>query len=203
MKSISSRFLSRCRRLLTVDRGHFSPPCGGARQPPGARLPGCSSPRLRPSVRRCPPSDRPVRPARDRLPPGTASPSRCLFSGWLHLRDLTRGDPSGGANPVWPSPPRWMALAPESLRRPYRVLPATTLKPETEMPSADRRRALYLEGADASFAVCGWAFAHLQADGSLLTGRAIADQCGRHKRWGRLCKQYGPDRHAGAQYLAG
>ena len=23
MKSISSRFLSRCRRLLTVDRGHF------------------------------------------------------------------------------------------------------------------------------------------------------------------------------------
>jgi hypothetical protein len=47
-----------------------------------------------------------------------------------------------------------------------------------------------------------WALAHRGDDGSLPTGTAIADQFGRHERWGRLVKQYGSGRHVGAQDLA-
>jgi hypothetical protein len=36
----------------------------------------------------------------------------------------------------------------------------------------------------------GWAVAHRAPDGSLPSGKAIADQFGRHERWGRLVKQH-------------
>ncbi len=36
-----------------------------------------------------------------------------------------------------------------------------------------------------------WAVANRGADGTLPSGRAIADQFGRHERWGRLVKQHG------------
>jgi hypothetical protein len=36
-----------------------------------------------------------------------------------------------------------------------------------------------------------WALTHRGDDGSLPSGKAIADQFGRHERWGRLVKQYG------------
>jgi Protein of unknown function (DUF2637) len=41
-----------------------------------------------------------------------------------------------------------------------------------------------------------WALAHRDADGNLPAGRAIADQFGRHERWGRLVKQSAADNAA-------
>jgi hypothetical protein len=36
-----------------------------------------------------------------------------------------------------------------------------------------------------------WAMRNRDADGTLPSGKAIADQFGRHERWGRLVKQPG------------
>jgi hypothetical protein len=43
--------------------------------------------------------------------------------------------------------------------------------------------------------------AHRHVDGALPAGRAIADQFGRHERWGRLVKQHGTGRAADTTHL--
>jgi hypothetical protein len=44
-----------------------------------------------------------------------------------------------------------------------------------------------------------WAMANRGEDGNLPSGRAIAEQFGRHERWGRLVKQHGEDGQASAR----
>jgi hypothetical protein len=46
-------------------------------------------------------------------------------------------------------------------------------------------------GRDIQRQAWHWALAHRASDGSLPSGREIADQYGRHERWGRLVKRAG------------
>jgi hypothetical protein len=46
-------------------------------------------------------------------------------------------------------------------------------------------------GRELQWQAWHWALAHRAGDGSLPSGRQIADQYGRHERWGRLVKRAG------------
>ncbi len=74
---------------------------------------------------------------------------------------------------------------------------AARLRPRSSRGAQDRPRRSWAEAAGL-----GMGLAHRQAHGSLPSGRAIADQFGRHERWGRLVKQYGTGLAADTRYLA-
>ena len=61
--------------------------------------------------------------------------------------------------------------------------------PTASSPAPKRNRLAV--GADARRQAWEWAVANMGADGALPTGKVIADQFGRHERWGRLVKNAG------------
>jgi hypothetical protein len=56
-----------------------------------------------------------------------------------------------------------------------------------------RRKTGARAGSDVRRQAWEWATANRAADGSLPSGKVIADRYGRHERWGRLVKSAGTD----------
>jgi hypothetical protein len=80
-----------------------------------------------------------------------------------------------------------------SPHRPTVHVPAVTQEPQirpavTEPAEQEGERA---SGRSLRQDALAWALAHRGEDGRLPSGKAIADQFGRHERWGRLVKQHG------------
>jgi Protein of unknown function (DUF2637) len=61
------------------------------------------------------------------------------------------------------------------------------------------RRNTSADGRGLRHEALRWAIANRGADGRLPSGKAIADQFGRHERWGRLVKQHGDQAQARTQ----
>jgi hypothetical protein len=61
------------------------------------------------------------------------------------------------------------------------------------LAGAPRRTSQRAVGSRMQQEALEWAMANRRDDGKLTGGKAIADQFGRHERWGRLVKQYGAD----------
>lgn len=71
-------------------------------------------------------------------------------------------------------------------------LPQNLPKPDEQSPiQARARRSARSAGEDVRRQAWQWATTNRDADGSLPTGKAIADRYGRHERWGRLIKAAG------------
>ena len=69
--------------------------------------------------------------------------------------------------------------------------PSGAAPPQTAIKSSPAVRKTGRAGHGLKQQAWEWAVAHRHIDGTLPTGRAIADRFGRHERWGRLVKQYG------------
>jgi hypothetical protein len=90
---------------------------------------------------------------------------------------------------------RATATRPSSRRPPVQTSPARAAKSgATSDATAERapgRKSQRATGGGLQRKALRWAIDNRGADGRLPSGKAIADQFGRHERWGRLVKHHG------------
>jgi Protein of unknown function (DUF2637) len=78
-----------------------------------------------------------------------------------------------------------------SSTRPSATASQLSERPEHASPSRSQKQRDATTHADLRRLAWAWAAANLEADGSLPSGKVIAERYGRHERWGRLVKSAG------------